>query len=106
MAPLGEDLAVAARTGINAAVAGRPAPTVVNVAWVDPPMIAGPTTFLSELVRVAGGRPGAVLLAGGPVGRGDARRLRGWRRSLDVPDPDDGGCGRGRWVRGSASRWS
>jgi iron complex transport system substrate-binding protein len=42
---------------VRRSVAGRPAPSVVYVAWVDPPMIAGPTTFLSELVRVAGGRP-------------------------------------------------
>jgi iron complex transport system substrate-binding protein len=42
---------------VRRSVAGRPAPSVLYVAWVDPPMIAGPTTFLSELVRVAGGRP-------------------------------------------------
>ncbi len=42
---------------VRRSVAGRPAPSVLYVAWVDPPMVAGPTTFLSELVRVAGGRP-------------------------------------------------
>ncbi|HEX6036963.1 helical backbone metal receptor, partial [Longimicrobium sp.] len=42
---------------VRRSVAGRPAPSVVYVAWVDPPMVAGPSTFLSELVRVAGGRP-------------------------------------------------
>jgi iron complex transport system substrate-binding protein len=42
---------------VRRSVAGRPAPSVLYVAWVDPPMIAGPTTFISELVRVAGGRP-------------------------------------------------
>lgn len=42
---------------VRRSVAGRPAPSVVYVAWVEPPMIAGPSTFLSELVRVAGGRP-------------------------------------------------
>lgn len=42
---------------VRRSVAGRPAPSVLYVAWVDPPMVAGPTTFLSELVRLAGGRP-------------------------------------------------
>lgn len=42
---------------VRRSVAGRPAPSVLYVAWVDPPMVAGPGTFLSELVRVAGGRP-------------------------------------------------
>ena len=42
---------------VRRSVAGRPAPSVLYVAWVDPPMIAGPTTFISELVRLAGGRP-------------------------------------------------
>jgi iron complex transport system substrate-binding protein len=58
--PAADSVAGSIRAEIEAvrrSVAGRPVPTVVNVAWVDPPMIAGPTTFLSELVRVAGGRP-------------------------------------------------
>jgi iron complex transport system substrate-binding protein len=58
--PAADSVAASIRAEIEAvrrSVAGRPTPTVVNVAWVDPPMIAGPTTFLSELVRVAGGRP-------------------------------------------------
>lgn len=58
--PGADSVATAIRGELEAvrrSVAGRPAPTVINVAWVDPPMIAGPTTFLSELVRVAGGRP-------------------------------------------------
>ncbi|HEX6912863.1 MAG TPA: helical backbone metal receptor [Longimicrobium sp.] len=42
---------------VRRSVAGRPSPTVLYVAWVDPPMIAGPATFLAELVRVAGGQP-------------------------------------------------
>jgi iron complex transport system substrate-binding protein len=42
---------------VRQSVAGRPAPSVLYVAWVDPPMVAGPTTFLAELVRVAGGTP-------------------------------------------------
>jgi iron complex transport system substrate-binding protein len=42
---------------VRRSVAGRPAPSVLYVAWVDPPMVAGPTTFLSELVTLAGGRP-------------------------------------------------
>ena len=58
--PAADSVAGAMRAEIEAvrrSVAGRPAPSVLYVAWVDPPMIAGPTTFLSELVRVAGGRP-------------------------------------------------
>jgi iron complex transport system substrate-binding protein len=42
---------------VRRSVAGRPAPSVLYVAWVDPPMVAGPTTFLAELIRVAGGTP-------------------------------------------------
>ena len=42
---------------VRRSVAGRPAPTVLYVAWVDPPMTAGPTTFIAELIRTAGGRP-------------------------------------------------
>lgn len=55
-----DSLAAAIRAELDAvrrSVAGRPAPSVLYVAWVDPPMIAGPTTFISELIRLAGGRP-------------------------------------------------
>lgn len=55
-----DSLAAAMRAELDAvrrSVAGRPAPSVLYVAWVDPPMIAGPTTFIAELVRVAGGTP-------------------------------------------------
>jgi iron complex transport system substrate-binding protein len=58
--PAADSVANAMRAELEAvrrSVAGRPAPTVLYVAWVDPPMIAGPTTFLAELVRVAGGTP-------------------------------------------------
>jgi len=58
--PAADSVAGAMRAELEAvrrSVAGRPAPSVLYVAWVDPPMIAGPTTFLSELVTVAGGRP-------------------------------------------------
>jgi len=55
-----DSVAAAIRAELEAvrrSVAGRPAPTVLYVAWVDPPMVAGPASFLGELVRVAGGRP-------------------------------------------------
>lgn len=58
--PAADSVATSVRGELEAvrrSVAGRPAPSVLYVAWVDPPMIAGPTTFLSELVRLAGGRP-------------------------------------------------
>lgn len=58
--PAADSVAGAMRAELEAvrrSVAGRPAPSVLYVAWVDPPMVAGPTTFLSELVRLAGGRP-------------------------------------------------
>jgi iron complex transport system substrate-binding protein len=58
--PAADSVAASVRGELEAvrrSVAGRPAPSVLYVAWVDPPMIAGPTTFLSELVRLAGGRP-------------------------------------------------
>lgn len=58
--PAADSVAASVRAELEAvrrSVAGRPAPSVLYVAWVDPPMIAGPTTFLSELVRLAGGRP-------------------------------------------------
>lgn len=58
--PGADSLAASIRAEIEAvrrSVAGRETPTVLYVAWVDPPMIAGHTTFLAELIRVAGGRP-------------------------------------------------
>jgi iron complex transport system substrate-binding protein len=41
---------------VRASVAGRPAPTVLFVVWHDPPMTAGPKTFIAQLIGVAGGR--------------------------------------------------
>lgn len=41
---------------LSASVAGRPRPTVFFLVWNDPPMTAGPETFISQLVEVAGGR--------------------------------------------------
>jgi iron complex transport system substrate-binding protein len=37
-------------------VAGRPAPKVFFLVWNDPPMTAGPKTFISQIVGLAGGR--------------------------------------------------
>lgn len=42
--------------GVRASVRGRPAPTVFFVGWYDPPMTAGPKTFVSQVIGVAGGR--------------------------------------------------
>jgi iron complex transport system substrate-binding protein len=48
----GELAAVAAEAGSMA-----PRPTVLFVVWPDPPTTAGPATFISQVVSVAGGRP-------------------------------------------------
>lgn len=41
---------------LRASVRGRPAPSVFYVVWDDPPMTAGPNTFIGQLIEVAGGR--------------------------------------------------
>jgi iron complex transport system substrate-binding protein len=40
---------------VRASVAGLPRPTVFFVVWNDPPMTAGPGTFISQVIGVAGG---------------------------------------------------
>jgi iron complex transport system substrate-binding protein len=46
----------AALDSVRASVAGRPAPSVVYVVFPDPPMTAGPNTFIGQLLALAGGR--------------------------------------------------
>lgn len=41
---------------VRASVASRPTPSVLYVVWHDPPTIAGPSTFISQIIGVAGGR--------------------------------------------------
>lgn len=41
---------------VRASVAGKPRPSVFFVGWYDPPMTAGPRTFVSQVIEVAGGR--------------------------------------------------
>ena len=41
---------------VRNSVAGRPTPSVFYVVWDDPPMTAGPNTFIGQLVELAGGR--------------------------------------------------
>jgi iron complex transport system substrate-binding protein len=41
---------------VRRSVAGRPRPAVMYVVFNDPPMTAGPDTFIGELIGVAGGR--------------------------------------------------
>lgn len=58
--PSADSAAAAIRAELEAvrrSVAGRPAPGVLYVGWVDPPMVAGSTSFIADLIRVAGGRP-------------------------------------------------
>lgn len=40
---------------VRASVAGLPRPSAFFVVWHDPPMTAGPRTFIAELIGVAGG---------------------------------------------------
>jgi iron complex transport system substrate-binding protein len=41
---------------VRASVAGLPRPSVFFVVWSDPPMTAGPNTFIAQIIGVAGGR--------------------------------------------------
>jgi iron complex transport system substrate-binding protein len=41
---------------VRAAVRERPRPSVLYVVWNDPPMTAGPNTFIAQVIGVAGGR--------------------------------------------------
>lgn len=41
---------------VRASVAAAPRPSVFFVVWNDPPMTAGPRTFVSQVIEVAGGR--------------------------------------------------
>lgn len=55
----GDSLNAVIRAGLDevrARVADRPAVPVLYVVWGDPPMTAGPHTFVDEVIRIAGGR--------------------------------------------------
>jgi iron complex transport system substrate-binding protein len=41
---------------VRAQVAGKPSPSVIYVVFPDPPMTAGPKTFIGQLLALAGGR--------------------------------------------------
>lgn len=41
---------------IHRSVAGKPRPTVLFVVYNNPPMTAGPTTFIGQLISLAGGK--------------------------------------------------
>lgn len=54
-----DSAAAAIRRGLDevrASVAGAARPTVFFMVWNDPPMTAGPKTFVSQVIEVAGGR--------------------------------------------------
>jgi iron complex transport system substrate-binding protein len=54
-----DSVAAAVRAGLDsvrASVAGRPEPSVLYVVGVEPPLTAGPNTFVAQLIGVAGGR--------------------------------------------------
>jgi iron complex transport system substrate-binding protein len=54
-----DSLARAVRAGLDTvarSVAGRPRPSVFYVVYNDPPMTAGPYTFIGQLITIAGGR--------------------------------------------------
>lgn len=90
--------------GVRRAVRGRPRPSVFYVVWFDPPMTAGPGTFIDELIDIAGGQnvfadapspwptvslegivrrqPALVIVPRGERGAEGSNRLRsapGWR---------------------------
>lgn len=41
---------------VRASVAGAARPSVFYMAWNDPPLTAGPKTFISQVIEIAGGR--------------------------------------------------
>lgn len=41
---------------VRASVAGAARPSVLFMAWNDPPLTAGPKTFISQVIEIAGGR--------------------------------------------------
>jgi iron complex transport system substrate-binding protein len=41
---------------VRASVAGKPSPSVIYVVFPDPPMTAGPKTFIGQLLGLAGGK--------------------------------------------------
>jgi iron complex transport system substrate-binding protein len=90
--------------GVRASVAGLPRPSVLFIVWPDPPMTAGPKTFVSQVIELAGGRnvfadqsalwpsvsleelvrrdPDIVVIPQGEQGGGKVEELRrapGWR---------------------------
>jgi len=42
---------------VRRSVAGRPRPKVFYLVWNDPPTTAGPKTFITQVIQVAGGEP-------------------------------------------------
>ncbi len=97
---------------VRASVAGRPRPSVFYVSWYDPPMTAGPETFIGQAIDVAGGRnafadvgqdwptvsmeelvrrqPDFVVLPQGESGQGRLEELRkapGWRELRALREP-------------------
>jgi iron complex transport system substrate-binding protein len=62
-----DSVARAVREGLDsvrASVAGLPRPSVLYVVGVDPPLTAGPRSFIAQLIEVAGGRTVFPDLAG------------------------------------------
>jgi iron complex transport system substrate-binding protein len=59
-APTADSMATRLRgelESVRASVEGLPRPSVFFVVWNDPPMTAGPGTFVMQLIGVAGGKP-------------------------------------------------
>jgi iron complex transport system substrate-binding protein len=105
-----DSVARAVRAGLDAvraSVAGRPRPSVLYVVGVEPPLTAGPNTFVAQLIGVAGGQtvfpdlqadwpqvsleevvrrqPEVLVLPVGENPRASMERLRGtagWRELL------------------------
>lgn len=89
---------------VAASVAGRPRPTVFYVVWNNPPMTAGPQTFIGQILSLAGGtsvfaditdpwptvgleevvrrQPDVIVLPTGEMSRDNVSQLKalpGWR---------------------------
>lgn len=65
------------------ALAGRPGPTAVAVIWPDPPIVAGPASFVGDVLRRAGLR-NAVPEKGSEWPRVSHETLASWNPSVLV----------------------
>ncbi len=65
------------------AASGRPLPTVAVLIWPDPPVVAGPSSFVGDLLRV-GGIPNAVPASAGEWPRVTLETMTAWNPGVLV----------------------